>query len=198
DPVALSVLEAPGDYGADVVVGDASALGAGTAYGMGCGLFAVSEDHLRQTPGHLVGASEDADGRRAYTLTLQTREQHIRRERATSNICTNQSWMALRTAMHVAWLGPDGLLDLAERCVELPRRTAEEFDDVDGVSAPAFDRHHFREFEAEVDGASGVRDALLERGYAVGVADGRLRVCVTETVEHEVVGLVGALEEVVG
>jgi len=117
DPIALSLLEQPVDVGADVVVGDASVLGLPTSYGMGLGLFATREDYLRQVPGRLVGVSEDATDRRAFTLTLQTREQHIRRERATSNICTNQAWVALRTAMHAAVLGSTGMVDLAKRDV---------------------------------------------------------------------------------
>jgi len=103
--------------GADVVVGEAGALGLPASYGMGLGIFACREDYLRQVPGRLVGASEDADGTRAFTLTLQTREQHIRKERATSNICTNQAWVALRAAIHAASLGPSGLVDLANDCV---------------------------------------------------------------------------------
>ena len=101
DPVALSVLRPPADLGADVVVGDAATLGVPTAYGFGIGLFACREAFLRQVPGRLVGAAEDDSGRRAYTLTLQTREQHIRRERATSNICTNQAWVAQIGRAHV-------------------------------------------------------------------------------------------------
>ncbi|MDX1745625.1 MAG: aminomethyl-transferring glycine dehydrogenase subunit GcvPA, partial [Halobacteriales archaeon] len=100
DPVALALLEEPAAAGVDVVVGDAASLGLPTAFGMGLGMFATREDYLRSVPGRLVGASTDTDERRAFTLTLQTREQHIRRERATSNICTNQAWVALRTAMH--------------------------------------------------------------------------------------------------
>ncbi|MFW6321547.1 MAG: aminomethyl-transferring glycine dehydrogenase subunit GcvPA, partial [Halohasta sp.] len=88
DPVALSLLQEPASVGADVVIGEADALGLPTSYGMGLGIFATRESFLRQVPGRLVGVSEDADDRRAYTLTLQTREQHIRKERATSNICT--------------------------------------------------------------------------------------------------------------
>jgi len=117
DPVSLSVLQEPASVGADVVVGEAGALGLPTAYGMGLGIFACSDEFLRQVPGRLVGAGEDAAGDRAFTLTLQTREQHIRKERATSNICTNQAWVALRAAIHAATLGPDGLVDLANDCV---------------------------------------------------------------------------------
>jgi glycine dehydrogenase subunit 1 len=198
DPVALSLLERPADVGADVVVGDAATLGLGTAYGMGIGLFVTREEFLRQVPGRLVGASEDASGRRAYTLTLQTREQHIRRERATSNICTNQAWVALRTAIHAAVLGPDGLLDLAEECVTRARDVAERLDDISGVRAPVHDRHHFREFVAGVDQpAPAVAADLAEEGYAVhAVDDHRIQVCVTETNAHAVDGLVDAFGEV--
>ena len=200
DPVALSLLEEPAAAGADVVVGDAATLGLGTAYGMGTGLFACREDFLRQVPGRLVGATTDAAGRRAYTLTLQTREQHIRRERATSNICTNQAWVALRVAIHAASLGPDGLVDLAKRCVRLAEKTAERVDSVPGIQAPYHDRHHFREFLAHTDQpAPAVAGDLAEEGYAVhAVDDHLLQIAVTETTAEEVDGLVAALREVAG
>jgi len=198
DPVALALLEEPATVGADVVVGDASSLGTGTAYGFGLGLFVTREEYLRQVPGRLVGAAEDTSDRRTYTLTLQTREQHIRRERATSNICTNQAWVALRTAMHAAWLGPDGLLDLAESCVTRARDLAAEVDEIRGVSAPVHDRHHFREFVARTDQpATAVRDDLAEEGYAVhAVGDHEIQICTTETTEHAVDDFVDALAEV--
>jgi len=200
DPVALSLLEEPAAAGADVVVGDAATLGLGTAYGMGTGLFACREDFLRQVPGRLVGATTDAAGRRAYTLTLQTREQHIRRERATSNICTNQAWVALRVAIHAASLGPDGLVDLAKRCVRLAEKTAERVDSVPGIQAPYHDRHHFREFLAHTDQpAPAVAGDLAQEGYAVhAVDDHLLQIAVTETTAEEVDGLVAALRGVAG
>ena len=195
DPVALALLERPADVGADVVIGDAASLGLGTAYGMGLGLFATREAFLRQVPGRLVGAAEDATGRRAYTLTLQTREQHIRKERATSNICTNQAWVALRAAIHAAWLGPDGLVDLAEDCVRLAADTADRLDGVSGLQAPHHDRHHFREFLAHVDQpAPAVAGDLLAAGFSVHAVDEHLiQVCVTDTNEAAVDGLVDAL-----
>ncbi|WP_340101791.1 aminomethyl-transferring glycine dehydrogenase subunit GcvPA [Salinibaculum salinum] len=198
DPVALALLERPADVGADVVVGDAATLGLGTAYGMGLGLFVTREEYLRQVPGRLVGAGEDSTERRAYTLTLQTREQHIRRERATSNICTNQAWVALRTAMHVATLGPDGLVELAEDSVRRARDTAMRLDEIVGIEAPVHDRHHFREFVARTDQpAPAITADLAAEGYAVHAIDDHLvQVCVTETNEHAVDGLVAAVEEV--
>jgi glycine dehydrogenase subunit 1 len=197
DPVALALLEEPASVGADVVVGDAATLGLPTAYGMGLGLFACREEFLRQVPGRLVGAGEDDDGRRAYTLTLQTREQHIRRERATSNICTNQAWVALRTAMHVAWLGADGLVELAEDCVVRARDLAERLDEVTGVRAPVHDRHHFREFVARTDQpASAITADLEAAGYAAhAVGEHEVQVCVTETNEAAIDGFVAAFKE---
>ena len=197
DPVALALLERPADVGADVAIGEAATLGLSAADGMGTGLFACREDFLRQVPGRLVGASEDESGRRAYTLTLQTREQHIRRERATSNICTNQAWVALRTAMHLAWLGPDGLLDLAEECVTRTRRLAAEVDRIRGVRAPVHDRHHFREFVVRTDQPAAAVAADLESdGYAVHVVDEHeIQLCVTETNESSIDGFLEALRE---
>ena len=199
DAVALSLLRTPGSAGADVVVGDA-ALGLPTAYGMGLGLFATREEYLRQVPGRLVGASEDAADRRAFTLTLQTREQHIRKERATSNICTNQAWVALRAAMHAATLGPDGLVELAETCVTEARDLAARLDDIVGVRAPVHDRHHFREFVARTDQpARAVADDLREEGFAVhALEDHLLQVCVTDTNADRADDLTAAFEEVAG
>lgn len=198
DIVALALLEEPGSVGADVVVGQAAALGLPSAYGMGLGLFTCREEFLRQVPGRLVGAGEDASGRRTYTLTLQTREQHIRRERATSNICTNQAWVALRTAMHVTSLGADGLLTLAEDSVTRAESLATRLNNVDGVQAPAHDRHHFREFVAEVErDAHELRADLEERGFAVhALSADEIQVCVTETNEHAADDFIASLEEV--
>jgi glycine dehydrogenase subunit 1 len=197
DPVALAVLEEPASVGADVVVGDAASLGVPTAYGFGIGLFACREAFLRQVPGRLVGAAEDATGRRSYTLTLQTREQHIRRERATSNICTNQAWVALRVAMHAAWLGPDGLVELANDCLTRAEALAARVDDVDGVTAPVHDRHHFREFLARTDQpARAVAADLASAGYAVHVVgEHEIQICETETTADTRDGFVDALRE---
>ncbi|UPW00772.1 aminomethyl-transferring glycine dehydrogenase subunit GcvPA [Halorussus gelatinilyticus] len=198
DPVALSILQEPAAVGADVVVGDAATLGLPTAYGMGLGLFACRDDFVRQVPGRLVGASEDAADKRTYTLTLQTREQHIRKERATSNICTNQAWVALRTAIHAAYLGPDGLVNLANDCVRLADDLAERLDDVTGLQAPVHDRHHFREFVAHTDQPANAVVADLEaEGFAVhAVGDHEIQVCITDSNEHAADRLVAAFEEV--
>ncbi|RQG94884.1 aminomethyl-transferring glycine dehydrogenase subunit GcvPA [Natrarchaeobius chitinivorans] len=198
DPVALSVLQSPGEVGADIVVGDASVLGLPAAYGMGLGLFACREEFLRQVPGRLVGVSEDSDGTRSYTLTLQTREQHIRRERATSNICTNQAWVALRTAIHAAYLGPSGLVALAEECHRLPEQLATRLDEIDGVTAPIRDRHHFREFQARLEpDARDVAEELNENGFAIHALDAdTIQICVTDANADAVDDLVRSVEEV--
>lgn len=198
DPVALALLQEPAAVGADVVVGDAATLGLPTSYGMGLGLFATREEFVRQVPGRLVGVSEDGDENRAYTLTLQTREQHIRRERATSNICTNQAWVALRTAMHIAYLGSSGLIELAEKCVTLADDLAERLDDISGVQAPVDDRHHFREFVVHTDQpAPPIVADLEERGFAVHeVGEHEVQVCVTDVNEHAVGKFVTLFAEV--
>jgi glycine dehydrogenase subunit 1 len=199
DVVSLSVLERPADVGADVVVGEAGALGLPTAYGMGLGIFACREEYLRQVPGRLVGASEDARGDRAYTLTLQTREQHIRKERATSNICTNQAWVALRAAIHAATLGPSGLVDLVNDCVREAADLADRIDELSGAVAPVHDRHHLREFVVRVDQPAPAIAADLEaEGFAVHVLDDHLlQVCVTDLNAGQADGLVAAFEEVI-
>ena len=198
DPVALSLLERPVDAHVDVVVGDAATLGLPASYGMGLGLFACRERFLRQVPGRLVGVSEDDADRRAYTLTLQTREQHIRRERATSNICTNQAWVALRAAMHAFWLGPDGLVELASECVERAESLAARLDEIAGVQAPVHDRHHFREFVASVDQPAGdIVAGLADEGYAVHqIGEHEVQVCATEVNEHALDEFVEAFREV--
>jgi glycine dehydrogenase subunit 1 len=198
DPVSLALLEEPASVGADVVVGSAGVLGLPQSYGMDLGLFACREDFVRQVPGRLVGASTDAEGTRTYTLTLQTREQHIRRERATSNICTNQAWVALRAAMHATGLGADGLADLAKRDVADARDLAARVQDVKGVQAPHHDRHHLREFVAHTDQpAPAIRDDLVDEGYAVHVVDEHhVQLCTVGTTEDERDGFVDALAEV--
>ncbi|WP_435319050.1 aminomethyl-transferring glycine dehydrogenase subunit GcvPA [Haloarchaeobius sp. TZWSO28] len=198
DPVALALLQEPASVGADVVVGAADVLGMPTSYGMGLGLFATREDYVRQVPGRLVGASEDLGGKRTYTLTLQTREQHIRRERATSNICTNQAWVALRAAMHAASLGPDGLADLAKESVTDAQELAGRISEIVGVKAPVHDRHHFREFVAHTDQpAKAIAGDLEDEGYAVHVVgEHEIQLCVTGATDSQLDGFVETFAEV--
>ncbi|MCI4333038.1 MAG: aminomethyl-transferring glycine dehydrogenase, partial [Thermoplasmata archaeon] len=164
DPLALSVLSPPGDWGADIVVGEGQGFGASPSFGGPLlGLFACRREHLRFSPGRIVGATKDAEGRRAFTLTLQTREQHIRRSRATSNICTNQSLLALAFVVYATTVGPKGLADLERSLSERARTLAGALGTIDGLRAPRFDAPYLHEF------AVGVT-----RGTAVGFLD-RLR-----------------------
>ena len=146
-PVSLGLVAPPGDYGADIVVGEGQPFGIGpTAGGPIYGLFACSQAYIRQMPGRIVGLSMDSDGERAFTLTLSTREQHIRRHRATSNICSNETLIALMGAMHMALLGPEGLQTLAQRNAGACAATKEALLTLDGVESVHPNGAHFNEF----------------------------------------------------
>ena len=146
-PVSLGLVAPPGDYGADIVVGEGQPFGIGpTAGGPIYGLFACSQAYIRQMPGRIVGLSMDSDGERAFTLTLSTREQHIRRHRATSNICSNETLIALMGAMHMALLGPEGLQTLAQRNAGACAATKAALLTLDGVESVHPNGAHFNEF----------------------------------------------------
>ena len=164
DPLSLSVLEPPGSYGADVVVGEGQGFGISPSFGGPLlGLFACRAANARAAPGRIVGATHDVDGRRAFALTLQTREQHIRRSRATSNICTNDSLMALAFVVYATVMGPRGLAELQARIAEKARTLASALGSIDGIQAPRFDAPYLGEFAVE-----------LKRGTAAEFLD-RLR-----------------------
>ncbi len=119
DPLTLGILAPPGDYGADIAVGESQPLGIPMSYGGPvAGFFAADRKYMRLMPGRLVGETVDRDGKRAFTLTLQTREQHIRREKATSNICTNQTLLAHRATIYMSLLGPNGIREVGEQCLK--------------------------------------------------------------------------------
>ena len=146
-PVSLGLVAPPGEYGADIVVGEGQPFGIGpTAGGPLYGLFACSQAYIRQMPGRIVGLSRDSDGERAFTLTLSTREQHIRRHKATSNICSNETLIALMGAMHMALLGPEGLQTLARRNAGACAATKAALLSLDGVEAVHPNGAHFNEF----------------------------------------------------
>jgi glycine dehydrogenase subunit 1 len=146
DPISLGLLKRPGDYGADIVVAEGQSLGIPMSYGGPyLGILACREQFLRRMPGRLVGQTVDRKGRRCWVLTLQTREQHIRREKATSNICTNQALLAVRAAVYLAAMGPAGLRDAAALCLRKARYAAERLA-ASGRFTPAFDRPTFKEF----------------------------------------------------
>ena len=166
DPLSLSVLRAPGEYGADVVVGEGQGFGIAPSWGGPLlGLFACRREHMRLAPGRIVGATLDSEGRRAYTLTLQTREQHIRRSKATSNICTNESLMALAFVVYASVVGPRGLAALQTSLAEKARTLASGLGSVGGLLSPRFDAPYLGEFTIELQRgtASGFLDRLRRR-----------------------------------
>ena len=153
DPVALAVLKSPGEDGADIVVGEGQPLGVPMGYGGPLvGFFSVRKKDVRRLPGRLAGLTVDLEGRRGYVLTLQTREQHIRRERATSNICTNQGLMALANTIHMALLGAQGLSEAALQSMEKAHYLARRAAQVPGVTLAHGDAPYFREFVLRLPG----------------------------------------------
>ena len=154
-PVSLGLIEAPGHFGADIVVGEGQPLGSPiTGGGPIYGIFACSKAYLRLMPGRIVGRSIDVDGKVAYCLTLSTREQHIRRHRATSNICTNETLIALMGAMHMALLGPEGLHALAVRNMTACILAKQKLSHIKNITLPHSNSHHFNEFVIELPGPS--------------------------------------------
>lgn len=189
DPIALGLIEAPGMMGADIVVAEGQALGNPMNYGgPGVGVFATRQQYVRQMPGRLSGMTTDADGMRGFVLALATREQFIRRERATSNICTNQQLAALATTMYLAWLGKSGLQDLARINWEKAQYAKTLLTALPEVTAP-FALPTFHEFVIRLPRpAAAIATQLREQQIEGGVPLGRwypshthdLLVCVTE------------------
>jgi glycine dehydrogenase subunit 1 len=149
-PISLGVLKAPGDYGADIVVGEGQPLGNPVSFGgPALGIFSCrgEEKLIRQLPGRLIGMTTTLDGKaRGYTMTLQTREQHIRRERATSNICSNETLCAVAAAIYLSSLGPQGLRELAETCAANASYAMKRLSTIGGIETPIFSSPHFNEF----------------------------------------------------
>jgi glycine dehydrogenase subunit 1 len=204
DPLSLGVLAPPGDLRADVAVAEGQVLGNHLNFGGPyLGIIAARLDDVRRLPGRIVGETLDVDGRTGYVLTLQAREQHIRREKATSNICTNQTLMAIAATVYLAWLGPEGLAELGRQCAAKAAYAAERLTEVPGVRLLFPDRPFFKEFALELPvPADRARDELIRLGYLPGVAlpdaDGRaLLVAVTERRKREDIdGLASAMKEV--
>jgi len=170
DPIALGVLKPPGACGVDVCVGEGQPLGNRLDFGgPSFGFFAATDEHLRRMPGRIAGETLDADGKRGFVLTLQTREQHIRRERATSNICTSQALNALGGLVHLVWLGRQGLVDLCELLVARTHYARETLCALDGVE-PLHAQPVVREFALRLPGVDV--EAVVERCALEGVNPG--------------------------
>ena len=206
DPVMAGVLKRPGDYGADIAVAEGQGMGVPLGYGgpyLGILACRNESEFVRKIPGRLVGQTTDRNGKRCWTLTLQTREQHIRREKATSNICTNQGLLALRAAVYLTALGPQGLKETAELCVRKAHYAMQKLCEVPGVKPRFHNRPFAREFALRVNAkVPELLAKLREAGYLAGLPLGRwypaLANCITVAVTEqrtkaEIDGLAAAL-----
>src|SRR4051812_11492220 len=175
DPLSLGVLEAPGNYGCAIALGEGQAAGNFPSYGgPHYGFLAARQDYIRRMPGRIVGETVDATGKRGYVLTLQTREQHIRREKATSNITTNQTLLALGGLVYLTWLGPQGLRELGETCLGLAAYAQQQLRERAGLEPVFPEQATFKEFAVRVGrNAREVVAAARERGVHPGYAIGR-------------------------
>jgi glycine dehydrogenase subunit 1 len=168
EPTSLAILEAPGSYGADIVAAEGQPLGIPASFGGPyVGLMAARMASVRQMPGRLVGATRDGDGRKGYVLTLQAREQHIRREKAASNICTNQALMALAATAYLTAVGPAGLREVAELSMTQARHLAAALEGA-GLAERRFEGPYFAEVTLRVPHAARRHAALTERGIVAG------------------------------
>ncbi|NNK49877.1 MAG: glycine dehydrogenase, partial [Gemmatimonadetes bacterium] len=170
DPIAQVLLRTPGELGADIVVAEGQPFGNAPSFGGPVvGLFAAKQKLVRKMPGRIVGATVDMEDRRGYVLTLQTREQQIRREKATSNICTNQGLNALAATVHLSLLGREGLREVAESSVQNAHYAWRKLQDVDGVTPLFPDTPFAREFAVVTRENSR---SILERGFEAGILAG--------------------------
>ncbi len=172
DPVSTAILRSPAEWGADVVVGEGQPFGTALSFGGPyLGLFCCAADHVRRLPGRLVGETLDADGRLAYVTTLRAREQDIRREKATSNVCTNQTLMALTAAVQLGWLGTTGLAEVATRCARGARYCRDALVALDGVEPLTGETPVVREFALHLPVPAALAvERLAEEGFLAGVA----------------------------
>jgi glycine dehydrogenase subunit 1 len=203
NPTALGMLQSPGAAGADIAVAEGQPLGVPMSYGgPWVGLMATRQKYVRQMPGRIVGAAKDGSGRRGYVLTLQAREQHIRREKATSNVCTNEALLALHATIYLSLLGPDGLRQVAESCYQYAHYAAAAIAKLPGfdVVGPAPFFHEFvvrcprppEELNRKLLGAGILGGLPLARHYP-SLADCMLLCCTEQNTRAEIDALVAAL-----
>ncbi|MDO8682255.1 MAG: glycine dehydrogenase, partial [Armatimonadota bacterium] len=174
DPISLGMLTPPGEYGADIVTGEGQSLGIPPAFGGPLlGLFATLNKHVWSLPGRLVGQTQDSQGHRGFVLTLQTREQHIRRERATSNICTNQALMAVAAAVYLSALGKNGLAQVADLCFKKAHYAYRQLLLLPGIE-PVWNAPFFKEFVIRTSISPDELNAeLLDKGILGGLSLGQ-------------------------
>ena len=204
DPVAMAMLTPPGEAGADVVVGEGQSLGIPLSYGGPyCGFMASRRKLARKMPGRIIGRTVDRAGQTGYVMTLQTREQHIRREKATSNICTNQALSALTNCVYMALMGESGLREVASQCYHRTHYMAQRVADLVEGAEPVFQNPFFREVAMRLPAPGElVRNAMLDRGYLAGIpvpglGEGVLLMAATEKrTREEMDGLAENLAEV--
>lgn len=201
DPISLAILKSPAEYNADIVVGEGQALGNSMYFGGPLfGFFATKLDMARQMPGRIVGGTLDKDGKRAYALTLQAREQHIRREKATSNICSNQSLCTLAAVVYMSLMGREGLIEVATQSTQKAHYLAGELVKLTGFSLAHPEQAFFKEFVLKTPiPAQSIIDKLLPRGIYAGIAIGEneLMIAVTEKkTKVEIDSYIAAMKEI--
>jgi glycine dehydrogenase subunit 1 len=206
DPISLGMLKTPGEHGADIAVGEGQVLGNALNFGGPyLGFMASSTKQMRKLPGRIVGQTVDLDGNRAFTLTLQAREQHIRREKATSNICSNQALNALAATIYMSLLGKEGLKEVAEQSATKAYYAYNQLI-ATGKFRPVFNQPFFREFVLETDiDVDVLNKQLIDKGFLGGYNlakdypsnQNRVLFCVTEKrTKDEIDCLVKAMEEI--
>ena len=169
DPISLGITKSPGSYGADIVIGEGRALGSPMDFGgSSLGIFACKGDFLRQTPGRIIGMTKDTDGKRAFCMTFQTREQHIRRSKATSNICSNEGLCALTAVAFLSLLGSNGLQELSRINFDKGQKLAKTIESVHGFEK-RFTGIHFNEFVIKCHDPNKVNKELLKRDIHGGL-----------------------------